>query len=112
MEKPSNLQLLAICLIVGGVFSIMMAATVALASFCLWLPWIYGLIAGILAIIKGVKLMGDGSFGAGTPTTQSVLLIVNVINFDFMSVIMGVIALVMSQDHDTRTYLEGVEILD
>lgn len=54
----------------------------------------------------------DGAFGSGPPTAQAVLLIVNIINFDPISLTMGIIALVVAQDRASRDYLEGVEILD
>jgi len=112
VEKPSAVQTVGICLLIGGIFAILTSLGILASTVCLWLPGIFGLVAGILAIVKASRLMGEGAYGSGMPTTPAVMLIVNVINFDMIGLAMGIITLVMSQDPKVRNYLEGVEILD
>ena len=78
MEKPSAVQTVGICLLIGGIFAILTSLGILASTVCLWLPGIFGLVAGILAIVKASRLMGEGAYGSGMPTTPAVMLIVNV----------------------------------
>ena len=114
MKKPSNVQIAGICLLIGGIFSILTALLIGAGTFCIWVPFVYGLVAGIFGIVKGARLLGNDQqgFGSGLVTTPSVLLIVNIINFDMIGMVCGILALVLTQDDESKNYLTGYEILD
>lgn len=94
-------------MLIGGIFACLVSLAIAGATMCLWIPWIYGLVAGIMAIIKGIQLMGDVRPGSGIPTAQPVMLIINILNGDMIGMVMGIIALVLLNDPQSKAYLKG-----
>jgi hypothetical protein len=95
--KPSQVSTAGILLIVGGVVACLVSFVWAAATFCLWLPWVYGMVAGIFAIVDGFKLV-NAQPGTKIPKAGSIMLIVNVINGDLIGMILGVISLVLLSD--------------
>jgi len=112
LDKPQPVQTAGICLLVGGIFAILTSASVLLGTLCLWLPAVYGVVAGVMAVVAASRLMGDNAFGYGMPMAPAVMLIINVINFDMIGMVMGILVLVLLQDAAAKAYLDGVEILD
>lgn len=108
-KPPSNVQTAGICMLIGGIMATMVSALVLLSTLCIWIFAIYGLVAGIMAIISATKLLGKDARGSGAPTTQAILLIINIINFDTIGLIMGIISLVLLSDEETKAYLNGEE---
>lgn len=112
LSKPGNVSTSGILLVIGGVLTLF--TTIATASFmipitfCFWTPiTIYGLVAGILSIVKGAQLAGNVQPGAGVPVAAPVLLMINLINFDIFGPVLGIIALVLASDSQTKAWLEG-----
>lgn len=111
MEKPSNVNAAGALLLAGGIVATLVSLAFALGTLGLWLPWIYGVIAGIYSIVKGAQLLNYQGPGSGpppgVPTAASVMLIVNVLNCDMMSMTLGIVSLALLNDAQTRAYLEG-----
>ncbi len=107
VEKPNNINAIGALLLAGGVMTVMVSVGMAIATFGLWLPWIYGVIAGTYSIIRGSTLLGDNAAGTGVPTSAPAMLILNVLNCDMMSMVMGIVALALMQDPQARAYLTG-----
>ncbi len=109
LEKPGNVNAAGALLLAGGIMTTLVSVGIALGTFFLWIPWIYGIIAGIYAIVKGSQLLGYNGTGPapGVPTAAAVMLIVNVLNCDMMSMTLGIVALALLNDNQTRAYLEG-----
>lgn len=113
-KKPSNVNTAGVLLLIGGILTIL--TTLGVAAFmipltlCFWTPLtIYGIVAGILSIVKGAQLMGDVRPGDGAPVAAPVLLMINImVNFDIISGVLGIIAMVMTQDRETKDWLSGV----
>ena len=55
--KPGKIQAISIMTLVGGIVAILNCLWVGLASVGIWIPWIYSLILGIMATIKGSQML-------------------------------------------------------
>ncbi|MFK7927022.1 MAG: hypothetical protein AB8H79_02450 [Myxococcota bacterium] len=104
-KAPQNVQIVGILMLIGGIFALLVSLTVLLSTLCIWVFAFYGIIAGIFAIISASKLLGSGSRGSGVPTTAAILLIINIVSFDTIGMIMGIISLVLLNDEDTKAWL-------
>ncbi len=118
-QKPGRLQGIAVMTLVGGIiaplFSVMWtlyALVAALATFgigciCLIGP-IYQLIAGILCIIQGSKLLGKNPYPYYAKTKNTAIMqIVCVICFDWINLTLGIINLVFLNDPGVKAYIRS-----
>ena len=99
--------------LVGGIVAILNCLWVGLASVGIWIPWIYSLILGIMATIKGSQMLGSNPAPAfASAKTIAIMQIVNIINCDVPNLVMGIINLVFLNDREVKDYLhsQGVEI--
>jgi len=106
-QKPGKLQAIAIITLVQGIMAIIGALIWALSTLCLWVPFIYGLVYGIMATIKGSTMLGQNPWPAyQTVRTTAIMGIVNVINCDFMfGMTGGIIILVFLNDPEVKAYI-------
>ncbi len=84
-----------------------------LATLGFWIPWIYSLILGIMAIIKGSQMLGSNPAPAfASAKTIAIMQIVNIINCDMVNLTLGIITLVFLKDPEVKDWLrsKGVEI--
>jgi hypothetical protein len=84
-----------------------------LATLGFWIPWIYSLVLGIMAIIKGSQMLGSNPAPAfASAKTIAIMQIVNIINCDMVNLTLGIITLVFLNDSEVREHLrsQGVEI--
>ena len=81
----------------------------ALSTFCFWVPFIYGLVYGIMATIKGSAMLGQNPWPAyQTVRTTAIMGIVNVINCDFMfGMTGGIIILVFLNDPEIKACIRS-----
>ena len=61
-----KVRAIAVIQLFCGIQTLIITVTLAVGSLFLYLPWIYGLVVGIMAIVRGSKLMGVAAYGAGT----------------------------------------------
>ncbi len=111
--KPGKIQAISIMTLVGGIVAILNCLWVGLASVGIWIPWIYSLILGIMATIKGSQMLGSNTAPAfASAKTIAIMQIVNIINCDVPNLVMGIINLVFLNDPEVKDYLhsQGVEI--
>ena len=130
-EKPGKVQGIGIMSLIGGIFSILvgvgLAAGFTIAGLgaglgglaggcpcgfcgCLGLFWpgiYYSLVVGILAIIKGCLLLGSSAQQNYPPIYIGVMLIINIINADMVSLVLGILILVFCADEEVKGYLRG-----
>jgi hypothetical protein len=100
-QRPGKVQAISIMTLVGGILAIINFLTVAAASSgvcCLWPGLYYGLVVGIMAIIKGAALIGANAAYETPPKTIAIMQIVNIINFDVPNCVMGILTLVFLGD--------------
>ncbi len=107
--KPGKIQAIAIITLVQGIMGIIGGLLVGLSFMCLYVPFIYGIVYGIMATIKGSTMLGQNPWPAyQTVRTTAIMGIVNVINCDFMfGVTGGIIILVFLNDPEVKTYIQS-----
>ena len=111
--KPGKIQALSIMTLVGGILAILTCFGIGLGTAGFWIPWIYSLILGIMATIKGSQMLGSNPAPAfASAKTIAIMQIVNIINCDIPTLAMGIINLVFLNDPEVKEYLrsDGVEI--
>ena len=110
---PGKIQAISIMTLVGGILAILTCFGIGLGTAGIWIPWIYSLILGIMATIKGSQMLGSNPAPAfASARTIAIMQIVNIINCDIPNLTMGIINLVFLNDPEVKDYLrsEGVEI--
>jgi len=110
---PGKMQAISIMTLVGGILAILTCFGIGLGTAGFWIPWIYSLILGIMATIKGSQMLGSNPAPAfASARTIAIMQIVNIINCDIPNLTMGIINLVFLSDPEVKEYLrsEGVEI--
>ena len=111
--KPGKLQAVAIMTLAGGIWAILTCFGIGLGTAGFWIPWIYSLVLGIMAIIKGSQMLGSNPAPAfASAKTIAIMQIVNIINCDMVNLTLGIITLVFLNDPEVRDHLrsKGVEI--
>ena len=111
--KPGKLQAVAIMILVGGIWAILTCFGIGLGTAGLWIPWIYSLVLGIMAIMKSSQMLGSNPAPAfASARTIAIMQIVNIINCDMVNLTLGIITLVFLSDPEVREHLrsQGVEI--
>ncbi|MFT6561889.1 MAG: hypothetical protein ACJAX6_000265 [Limisphaerales bacterium] len=110
--KPGKLQAVAIMTLAGGIWAILTCFGIGLGTAGFWIPWIYSLVLGIMAIMKGSQMLGSNPAPAfASARTIAIMQIVNIINCDMVNLTLGIITLVFLSDPEVREHLrsQGVE---
>ena len=110
---PGKVQAIAIMTLVGGILAVLFCVGVASLTMFFYIPWIYSLVLGIMAIIKGSKMLGSNPAPAfASAKTIAIMQIVNIINCDAVNLTLGIITLVFLNDPEVKEHLrsQGVEI--
>ena len=78
-----------------------------LSTMCIYVPFVYGIVYGIMATIKGSAMLGQNPWPAyQTVRTTAIMGIVNVINCDFMfGMTGGIVILVFLNDPEVKAYI-------
>jgi predicted Zn finger-like uncharacterized protein len=119
-DKPGKVQAIGIMMLIGGILATLHALVflaylgifgVATMGFgwlcCLWPGPYYGMVMGIMAIIRGSALLGENAHRQPAPSGIAIMQIVNIINGDMPNCVMGIIALVFLNEPETRRYFRG-----
>ena len=111
-EKPGKVQAIAIMTLVGGILAVVLGASLllGLATTCIGLLWpgpYFSIVLGIMAIVKGSKLLGREDYLETAPRTIAIMQIINVINCDTINVVLGILTLVFLSDPEVDTYYQG-----
>ena len=114
-QKPGKVTAVEVMCLAGGVFGIAFAFTVMWSTLFLWIPWIYGYIYGIVAIVFGAKLIASSGYTDGVPPDPlpkppyviGVMAIINILCCDFTSLTLGILILVFLGDEECKAYYEG-----
>jgi len=105
-QKPGKVQAISIMVLVSGIMATLAALGWLLGTFCLWIPAFYGLVHGILAIVKGSQLLGSDPEPAYlTVRTTAIMAIVNIINCDMLGMTCGIVILTFLGDPEVRAYM-------
>jgi hypothetical protein len=104
-DKPGKVQAIAVMTLVGGILALVHALGWMATCFgFFWPGTYYSLVLGIMAIIKGVELLGDRARDGPPPMTTAVMQIVNIINLDVINLTMGIINVVFLHDREVDRY--------
>jgi hypothetical protein len=119
-QRPGKVQAIAIMTLIAGIMATLSAVAwlsyiglmgIATLGFgllcCLWPGPYYGLTAGILAIVKGSKLLGKDAAHNPPPKGTAIMLIVNIINGDIVGCVLGIIILVFCADPEVEEWFRG-----
>jgi hypothetical protein len=119
-EKPGKVLAIAIMVLVGGILACLNSGGVLLyfgiqAVFtmgfglvcCIYPPPYYGIVLGIMAIMKGTQLIGEKGHLQPPPKAIAIMMIVNIINFDVPNLVMGILVLVFLSDPEVESYYKG-----
>ena len=99
--------------LVGGILALLTCFGMALGTMFIYIPWIYSLVLGIMAIMKGGQMLGSNPAPAfASARAIAIMQIVNIINCDVVNLTLGIITLVFLNDPEVREHLrsQGVEI--
>lgn len=92
-------------LIGGGAWAILNALICVVFSMgvcCLWPGLYFGIVWGILAIIRGSNLLGP-QWPYYEPGLMVIMQIIQVVNLDLVNVVMGIIGLVFLNDDEVKS---------
>jgi hypothetical protein len=109
-EKPGKVQAISIMMLVGGIYALIHAMGTVFAlrlACCLWPGTYYGIIVGIMAIVTASPLLGETAYRQPAPRTVAIMQIVNIIDFDVVNCVMGIISLVFLNEPEVRRYFRG-----
>lgn len=102
----------------GGIWALLVAlglvgygliagiATFGLGCLIL-LPAAYSLVLGILATLKGARLLGSNPQAESPPKDIAILQIINVVSCDFVNVVLGILTLVFLNDPAVSSFYRG-----
>src|SRR5262249_4024997 len=106
-EKPGKVQAIAIMTLVGGILATIIGLAWLPALVCFWPGGIYSIVLGIMAIIKGSKLLGRDARYEAPPTGVAVMMIINIINGDIANCVVGIINLVFLGEREVKEFFRG-----
>ncbi len=113
LKKPGKVVAISIMTLVGGILATISCAVWAVSTLGLWIPWIYSLVLGIMAIVKGSKMLGSNPAPTvATAKSIAIMQIINIINCDVPNLVMGIITLVFLNDEEVKNWIrsQGVNI--
>ncbi|HXG08496.1 MAG TPA: hypothetical protein VNK04_01785 [Gemmataceae bacterium] len=112
--KPGKVQAIALMTLIGGIIGIKVGLAWVVGAgitsggiCCFWPGGYYSLVMGILAIIKGIQLLGPDDRWQAPPRTTAILQVINIINLDLVNCVMGILILVFLNENEVRRYYRG-----
>jgi predicted Zn finger-like uncharacterized protein len=108
-EKPGKVQAIGIMVLIGGIFALITGITglgfgVASCIGLLWPGIYYAVTLGIMALIRGINLLGDQAYKQQPPSGIAVMMIINIINCDVINLALGIVTLVFLNDDEVKDY--------
>lgn len=77
-----------------------------MVTVCIGITGLYGIAAGIVALINGIGVLSTGGRGKlGGVRLSAVMLIVAIIAFDIVALASGIVVLCFSNERQIRAYL-------
>jgi hypothetical protein len=114
LDKPSGVQTAGTLMLIGGILALVHGLLVwpsagLLSGFvcCLWVPMVFSIVMGIMAIVKGAALMGPNAHLQSPSRAVAVMQIINIVNCDVVNLAMGIVNLNLLNDLQVRRYLRG-----
>ena len=120
MEKPGKLTAIAVNTLVGGILALLLGLGgiggyflfvlgtigIGLCVFPIILLPIYSLVLGVMALVKGIQMLGSNPIPAfETAKTTSIMQVVNIICGDGLNCTMGIVNLVLLNDPKVKAWI-------
>ena len=103
--RPGKATAIGIMILVSGVLSLLGAFILSASVIGLFWPGSYfEFFLGVWSIVVGCMLLGGSQGTHKRPMGTSIMLVVNIINGNLATAIMGIICLVFLSDPDVRRY--------
>lgn len=119
-DKPGKVTAIAIMMLIAGILATINSVIflaymgiIGVASLgsgflcCLWPGPYYGVTYGILAIVKASRLLGRNAHRERPPHGIGTMMIINILNFDVPSLVMGILVLVFLSDPEVKDYFRS-----
>jgi hypothetical protein len=109
-KRPEKVQTIGVMMLVGGIYAILHFLGVGGGSgfaCCIWPGLYYALVVGILAIVKGSALLGANPQNETAPKAVAIMQIVNIINFDVVNCVLGVLTLIFLGEPQMQGYFRN-----
>lgn len=101
-QKPGLIMAMALLYLIPGVISVFWALSMAALSWCLWVPWIAEIVAGIGGIVAGAKMLGNPP---GAPMKWvSIMMIITVLDCNIFTMTAGILTLVFMANVEVKQY--------
>lgn len=122
IEKPGKVTAIAVNTLVGGILALLLGIGgifgyflfvigtigIGICFFPIILFPIYSLVLGVMALIKGIQLLGsDPILAFETAKTTSVMQIVNIICGDGINLTLGILNLVFLNDREVKDWVRS-----
>jgi len=106
--RPTKVEAIGVMMLVGGIIALLFGIggmrLHGLFHTSFWPPAIYSLILGVMAIVRGSRLLGRFGHLQPSPKVIAVMQIVNIINGDVPNLVMGIVSLSFLKDPGVRRY--------
>jgi predicted Zn finger-like uncharacterized protein len=109
-ERPGKVQAIAIMTLIGGILAVLnslLGLVFTLGGCLLWPGTYYGLVFGIMAIIKGSQLLGADAHRQPPPQGIAIMQIINIVNLDIANLVMGILTLVFLGEKPVQRFFRG-----
>lgn len=92
-------------LIIGGASSLLGALVlISWIVGCLWPGTYFALFVGVWCILQGCNVLSQGPAQGNPPNVSAILLIVNIINGNLITLVLGIICLVFLVSHEVKSW--------
>jgi hypothetical protein len=108
--KPGKVQAIAIMTLIGGILAAIWAVIDFMLGFVLCITFlmaIYEVVLAVLAISKGAKLLGANAHLEAPPKATAIMQIINIVSFDVVNLVLGILILVFLSDRQVESYYQG-----
>jgi hypothetical protein len=104
---PSKVKAMGGMYLGGGIFAILLSLAALASTLCVAFWFVYSLVMGILAAIRGAQLLGKNAKGSGNGKAIAIMQIVNIICCDPVNLGLGITCLVFHNDPEVAAYLSS-----
>jgi len=102
-ERPGMVLAIHIMTLAAGILMAIMAATVAVSTCLIWIPWVLGLSVGIWAIVEGAQMLNNPETRPPNKNLY-ILMIVCILNCDIVAMTVGILCLVFMGFDDVKNW--------
>jgi hypothetical protein len=104
--RPGRVEAIGIMMLVGGIVALSYGGLASKLHFFHIQPALaaYSFVLGIMAIIRGIRILGKRGQFQRSPRTVAIMQIINIINGDVPNLVLGLITLSFLKDPAVRRY--------